>query len=100
MANSRLIPNGASSYLVLDGHWELMGAAANAAAVAPTTAVDAAAGDEVAAAVTSLFAAHGQAFQALSAQAAAFHTQFVRVLTGAGATVDRHDTADDEPPAF
>jgi len=46
----------------------------------------AAAGDEVSAAVASLFSGHGQAFQALGAQAAAFHDQFVQALNaGAGA---------------
>jgi PE family len=58
--------------------------AANAAAAGPTTAVLAAAEDEVSAAVASLFSGHGQAFQALSAQAAAFHAQFVEALNGAG----------------
>jgi len=58
--------------------------AANAAAAVPTTAVVAAAGDEVSAAIASLFSGHGQAYQALSAEAAAFHGQFVRALSGAG----------------
>jgi hypothetical protein len=58
--------------------------AANAAAAAPTTAVAAAAADEVSAAIASLFAAYGRQYQALNAQAAAFHTQFVESLTGAG----------------
>ncbi len=59
--------------------------AANAAATAPTTAVVAAAGDEVSAAIASLFSSHAQQFQVLSAQAAAFHDQFVQALTaGAG----------------
>ncbi|MGO9384934.1 MAG: PE family protein, partial [Mycobacterium sp.] len=60
--------------------------AANAAAAAPTTAVLAAAADEVSAAIADLFGTHGQAYQALSAQAAAFHSQFVQALnSGAGA---------------
>src|SRR5689334_19257257 len=59
--------------------------AANVAATGTTTAVVAAGADEVSAAVASLFSSHGQAFQALSAQAAAFHDQFVRSLSaGAG----------------
>ena len=45
--------------------------AANAAATARTTAVIAAAEDEVSAAIASLFSGHGQQFQALSARAAA-----------------------------
>ena len=58
--------------------------AAHTAAAAPTTAVVAAAGDEVSAAIASLFSSHGQAFQALSAQAEAFHAQFVSALTAGG----------------
>ena len=59
--------------------------AANAAATGPTTGLLAAGADEVSAAVASLFSTHGQAFQALTAQAAAFHDQFVRSLSaGAG----------------
>ena len=51
--------------------------AANAAAATSTTEVIAAAGDEVSAAIASLFSSHAQDYQALSAQATAFHTQFV-----------------------
>ncbi len=59
--------------------------AAHAAAAAPTTGVVAAAGDEVSAAIASLFSRHGQQFQALNAQAAAFHNEFTNLLnTGAG----------------
>jgi PE family len=54
---------------------------ASAAAVAPTTGVLAPAEDEVSAAIAAMFSAHGQGFQALSAQAAAFHDQFVQRLT-------------------
>ncbi|REX85824.1 PE family protein, partial [Mycobacterium tuberculosis] len=58
--------------------------AANAAAAANTTALLAAGADEVSTAVAALFGAHGQAYQALSAQAQAFHAQFVQTLrTGA-----------------
>jgi len=57
---------------------------ANAAAAARTTEVVAAAGDEVSAAIASLFSSHARDFQALSAQAAAFHSQFVQALAGAG----------------
>ncbi|HKI42379.1 MAG TPA: PE family protein, partial [Mycobacterium sp.] len=59
--------------------------AANAAAALPTTGILAAAEDEVSAAIAELFSGHGQAFQALSAQVAAFHDQFVQTLmAGAG----------------
>jgi hypothetical protein len=56
--------------------------AANAAAAARTAGMLVAAEDEVSAAIAKLFSGHGQAFQALSAQAAAFHAEFVRALSG------------------
>jgi hypothetical protein len=43
----------------------------------------AAAGDEVSAAIASVFGAHVQAYQALSAEAAAFHQQFVQLMSTA-----------------
>src|ERR1700758_3393655 len=55
--------------------------AATAPAAPPTTGVLAAAEDEVSAAIAAVFSAHGQGFQALGAQAAAFHDQFVQALT-------------------
>ena len=57
---------------------------ANSAAAAPTTAVVAAAEDEVSAAISALFSGYGKEFQALSAQAAAFHAKFEQALNGAG----------------
>jgi hypothetical protein len=58
--------------------------AANAAA-APTTGMAAAAADEVSTAIAALFGTYGQEYQAVSAQAAAFHARFVEALTtGAG----------------
>ncbi|ETW23753.1 hypothetical protein MGAST_12500 [Mycobacterium gastri 'Wayne'] len=63
--------------------------AANTAAEAATTGLIPAALDEVSAALASLFSAHGQAYQgyqALSAQAAHFHDQFVQALN-AGANL-------------
>ncbi|WP_459797708.1 PE family protein, partial [Mycobacterium riyadhense] len=60
--------------------------AANAAAAVPTTSVLAAGADEVSAAIAALFGAHAQAYQALSAQAVAFHDQLVEALnSGASA---------------
>jgi PPE-repeat protein len=50
------------------------------AAVLPTTAIVAPAADEVSAAISALFGAHGAAYQAVTAQAAAFHAQFVAAL--------------------
>ena len=55
--------------------------AANAAAAPSTTAVLPAAADEVSAGIAALFEAQAQAFQALNAQAAGFHAQFVQLLT-------------------
>lgn len=60
--------------------------AANNAAAATTTEVVAAAGDQVSAAVASLFSGYAQNYQAISAQASAFHAEFVQALSaGAGA---------------
>lgn len=53
---------------------------------APTTGVVPAAGDEVSAAVAATFGNFGKEFQSLSAQAQAFHAEFVTVINaGAGA---------------
>ncbi|BCO35965.1 PE family protein [Mycobacterium heckeshornense] len=60
-------------------------AAQNAAVAAPTTGVIPAAADEVSALTATQFAAHAQMYQAVSAQAAAVHEFFVRVL-GASAS--------------
>jgi len=60
--------------------------AAHAAAAPPTTAMLLAGRDEVSAAVAAVFTRYGRAYQAVSAQAATFHDQFVRALT-AGANV-------------
>ena len=51
------------------------------AAAGATTQIVAAAEDEVSAAIAAVFSAHGQGYQALGAQAAAFHDQFVQALT-------------------
>jgi hypothetical protein len=70
------------------GHLEKLGSAlrsANAAAAAQTTAVVAPAADEVSAAITALFGTHAQEFQAVNAQAAAFHDEFVGGLSGGAA---------------
>ncbi|ORB98726.1 PE family protein, partial [Mycobacterium kansasii] len=61
-------------------------AEANATVAHSTIEVLTAAEDEVSEAIAALFSAHGRAYQGLSAQAAAFHAQFVQALTaGAGA---------------
>jgi hypothetical protein len=54
--------------------------AQNAAAEAPTTGVLPAAADQVSALTAAQFAAHAQMYQAVSAQAAAIHEQFVNTL--------------------
>ena len=71
--------------------------AANGAAAAPTTAVVAAAGDEVSAAIASLFSSHAHEFQALNAQAAAFHAEFVQALSGAAGTYAAAEAANASP---
>ncbi len=67
--------------------------AANAAAAANTTQLLAAGADEVSAAIAALFGAHGQAYQALSGQAATFHEQFVQALTAGGTSYAAADYA-------
>ena len=61
---------------------------AHAAAAAATTGVIAPGADEVSVAITALFGTHARQYQALSAQAATFHSQFVNTLNaGAGSYV-------------
>lgn len=55
---------------------------ANTAAFGPTSGVLAPGADEVSASIAALFDAHSQVYQALSAQAAAFHSQFVQLMNG------------------
>lgn len=52
----------------------------NAGAAGPTTALVPAAADEVSALAAAQFSAHAQMYQAISAQAAAIHEQFVSTL--------------------
>src|SRR6201993_5031223 len=72
---------------------------ARAAAATRTTGVLAAAEDEVSAVIAVLFSAHGQGFQALGAQAAAFHAQFVQALSGAGGAYALTEVANASPLA-
>jgi hypothetical protein len=58
---------------------------ATAAAAGQTTAITSAAADDVSLAVSELFGAYGQQFQMLSAEAAAFHNEFVSLLNGGAA---------------
>jgi tRNA G26 N,N-dimethylase Trm1 len=55
--------------------------AQNAAIAAPTTGVIPAAADEVSALTAAQFANHAQLYQTVSAQAAAMHEMFVRMLS-------------------
>ena len=71
--------------------------AAHAAAAVPTTGLVAAGADEVSTAVAALFSGHGQAFQALSAQASAFHAQFAQALSGAGGAYAAAEAANASP---
>ncbi len=56
---------------------------ANAVAAASTTELLAAAQDEVSTAIAALFGNHGQAYQTISAEAAAFQARFVAALSSA-----------------
>jgi PE family len=60
-------------------------AEATATVAGPTTGIAAAAQDEVSVAIASMFGNYGQEFQALSAQAQAFHAQFVSAMNGSAA---------------
>ena len=71
--------------------------AANTMAAIPTTALVTAAADEVLAAIASLFSSHGKQFQALSAQAAAFHAKFVQALNSAGSAYAAAEAANASP---
>jgi hypothetical protein len=70
---------------------------ANAAALAPTSGVLAAGADEVSATIAALFGAHAQAYQALSAQAALFHEQFVQLMSGGSAQYALAEAANASP---
>lgn len=66
---------------------------ATAAAAGPTDGIAVAAADEVSAAVSRLFANYGREFQALSAQAAAYHDAFVRLLNSGATAYARAEIA-------
>ena len=71
--------------------------AANSAAATQTTGVLAAAEDEVSAAIASLFSGHAQAYQAMSAQAAVFHAQFVQALNAGAGSYAATEAANSSP---
>ena len=60
-------------------------AEATSTVAGPTTGIAAAAQDEVSVAIASMFGNVGQEFQAFSAQAQAFHAEFVSVMNGSAA---------------
>uniref|UniRef100_UPI0009DC2CF4 PE family protein n=1 Tax=Mycobacterium sp. UM_CSW TaxID=1370119 RepID=UPI0009DC2CF4 len=71
--------------------------AANVTAALPTTALLPAAEDEVSAAIAVLLSGHAEVYQAISAQTAAFHEQFVRALTGSAAQYALTEAANASP---
>ncbi|KCP06956.1 PE-PGRS family protein PE_PGRS17 [Mycobacterium tuberculosis BTB09-001] len=77
-----------------------IGSAINTAntAAAATTQVLAAAQDEVSTAIAALFGSHGQHYQAISAQVAAYQERFVLALSQAGSTYAVAEAASATPP--
>ena len=70
---------------------------ANSAALGPTSSVLAPGADEVSATIAALFGAHSQVYQALSAQAALFHQQFVQLMSGGAAQYAATEAANASP---
>ncbi len=70
--------------------------AASAAAAPSMTALEPAAADEVSAAITRLFGSYGKEFQALGAQASAFHAEFASLLNGGAVAYLGTDVANAE----
>ncbi|MCV7099974.1 PE family protein [Mycobacterium palustre] len=70
---------------------------ANSAAAVSTTGLLAAANDEVSTAIAALFSGHAAEYQAMSAQAAAFHAQFVQAQLGAGGAYAATEAANASP---
>ena len=70
---------------------------AHAFAAGSTTSVLAAAGDEVSAAVSELFDGYAREYQAVAAQAALFHEQFVQALTAGGRMYAAAEAASADP---
>jgi triacylglycerol lipase len=72
---------------------------ANRGVARATTGVLAAAEDEISVQIAALFSAHGQGFQALSAQAAAYQKWFAQALTGAAGAYSAAEAANASPLA-
>jgi hypothetical protein len=71
--------------------------AGNIAAAVPTTALAAAAADEVSGAVAALFTLYANEYQVFSAQAGAFHQQFAQALTSAAGSYLAAEAANARP---
>ncbi|KQH77741.1 lipase [Mycobacterium gordonae] len=74
-------------------------ATANRGVAGATSAVLAAAEDEVSAAIAALFSAHGEGYQVLSAQVAVFQERFTQALTGAAGAYASAEAASAAPLA-
>jgi hypothetical protein len=70
---------------------------ANAVAARPTTGELAAGADQVSAAVGAVFSSHAQAYQAIGAQVAEFHAQFVQALNAGGQAYAGAEAANASP---
>jgi len=70
---------------------------ANAAAAVPTTGALAPGADGVSATIAALFDSHAQTYQVISAQAAAFHDQFVQTLTAGANSYDAAEASNALP---
>ncbi len=71
--------------------------AAASAAMPSTTSLAPAAQDEVSAAISTLFGAYAQEYQALNAQAALFHQQFVEAVLAGGGQYSAAEAANTSP---
>jgi hypothetical protein len=65
-------------------------------ATGPTTGIAAAAGDEVSVAIAAMFGTAGREFQAMSAQARAFHSEFVSLMNAGAAAYVSAESANVE----
>lgn len=70
---------------------------ANATAAAPTAGVLVAGADEVSVAIAAVFTQHASTYQVLSAQGAAFHAEFVRILNAGAGTYAAAEGANATP---
>src|ERR1700761_9094232 len=71
--------------------------AVNAAAASSTTNMAAAAAGEISTRIAALFGVHAQEYQAISAQAAVFHDQFLRTLNAGAVAYSGAEAANATP---